>query len=594
MPALGSLAAEPLYVLVDTAIVGRLGTAQLGGLALAATVLSLVVAACNFLTYGATERVAWRLGAGRPDEAADVGVQTMWLSVIVGLVVTPIVWLAAPVVGRLLGGTGEVLDFAISYLRIAALGLPFVLITLGAQGVQRGASDYHTPLVILLAANAANAVLEVLFVYGFGWGVRGSAWSTVIVQVVAGLTFAVVVRRHLRPARHHRPSRTGMAPLMRAGRHLLLRVGSMLAVTAAMTAIAARTDEATLAAHQIGASVFIFLALGLDALAIPAQTLVAEELGHGASGATEISHRCVRLSTIAGAILAVLLAALSPVLPHAFSGDPAVVARATAVLLWLAVALVPGAIAFAYDGVLIGAGDYRFLGVAALAYLVAVSPLGIVTLVAGLGIAGIWGTYALWMVLRAACNHWRGGARAGAGHCQRAGDMTGRLLVTGGSGYLGRVVVERAIAAGWDVTAPASSVDVRDLAALTDAMTDADAVVHTAYVRDGPTAREVIVDGTANVVRAAAGRRLVHLSTDVVFDELAAALLELVALDVAGQLHVAGPVGLSRADFATLLADRPVRRGQAAPGRPLDCRLNTTRARSILTTRLRGPHDVLS
>jgi putative MATE family efflux protein len=410
LPALGSLAAEPLYVLVDTAIVGRLGTAQLGGLALAATVLSLVVAACNFLTYGATERVARRLGAGRPDEAADVGVQTMWLSVMVGLVVTPIVWLVAPLVGRLLGGTGDVLDFAVSYLRIAALGLPFVLITLGAQGVQRGASDYHTPLVILLAANAANLVLEVVFVYGFHWGVRGSAWSTVIVQVVAGLTFAVVVRRHLRPARHRRPSRAGMAPLMRAGRHLLLRVGSMLAVTSAMTAIAARTDEATLAAHQIGASVFIFLALGLDALAIPAQTLVAEELGHGSSvGAAEISRRCVRLSTIAGAILAVLLAALSPVLPHAFSDDPAVVARATAVLLWLAVALVPGAIAFAYDGVLIGAGDYRFLGVVALAYLLAVSPLGIVTLVAGLGVAGIWGTYALWMLLRAACNHWRAG-----------------------------------------------------------------------------------------------------------------------------------------------------------------------------------------
>ena len=84
VPALGSLAVEPLYVLVDTAIIGRLGTAQLGGLALAATVLALVVAGCNFLTYGTTERVARRLGAGRPSAAADVAVQTMWLSAIVG------------------------------------------------------------------------------------------------------------------------------------------------------------------------------------------------------------------------------------------------------------------------------------------------------------------------------------------------------------------------------------------------------------------------------------------------------------------------------------------------------------------------------
>ena len=206
LPALGSLAAEPLYVLVDTAIVGRLGTAQLGGLALAATVLSLVVAGCNFLTYGTTERVARRLGAGRPDEAADVGVQAMWLSAIVGIVLAPIVVVAAPALGRLLGGDGDVLDFAVSYLRIAALGLPFVLVTLGAQGVQRGATDYRTPLVILLTANAVNVVLELLFVYGFDWGVRGSALSTLLVQIAAGLAFLVAVRRHLRPARRRAPA----------------------------------------------------------------------------------------------------------------------------------------------------------------------------------------------------------------------------------------------------------------------------------------------------------------------------------------------------------------------------------------------------
>jgi MATE family, multidrug efflux pump len=408
LPALGSLAAEPLYVLVDTAIVGRLGTAQLGGLALAATVLSLVVAGCNFLTYGTTERVARRLGAGRPDEAADVGVQTMWLSAIVGVVLAPIVIAGASAIGRLLGGEGDVLDFAVSYLRIAALGLPFVLLTLGAQGVQRGAADYRTPLVILLAANAVNVVLEILFVYGFDWGVRGSALSTLLVQIAAGLTFLVAVRRHLRPARRRAPSYERMRPLLVAGRHLLLRVGSMLVVTSAMTAIAARTDDATLAAHQIGASLFLFLALGLDALAIPAQTLVAEELGHGSTAAAaEVSRRCVRLSAIAGVVIAGVLATLAPVLPHAFSDDPAVLSRATAVLAWLALAILPGSIAFAYDGVLIGLGDYRFLGLAALAYLLAVSPLGIVTLVAGLGIAGIWGTYALWMLLRALCNHWR-------------------------------------------------------------------------------------------------------------------------------------------------------------------------------------------
>lgn len=405
LPALGSLAVEPLYVLVDTAIVGRLGTAQLGGLALAATVLSFVVAGCNFLTYGTTERVARRLGAGHRVDAADVGVQATWLAVLVGVVLAPIVALAAPVVGRLLGGEGDVLDFAVTYLRIGAVGVPFIVFALAAQGVQRGATDYRTPLVILLTSNLVNVVLEILFVFGFGWGVPGSAWSTVIAQVGAGVAFVVVIRRHLVPASQRRPRWAGIAPLLSAGRHLLLRVGSMLVVFSGATAIAARVDEPTLAAHQIAVSLLLFLALGLDALAVPAQTLVAEELGRRSmTAAADLSRRVARLSIVTGAALAIVMAVLAPALPHAFTGDDAVIARATSALWWLALMLVPAAIAFAYDGVLIGAGDYRFLGFAAFGYLVAVTPLAIVTLCTDAGIAGIWATMAVWMVLRAYVN----------------------------------------------------------------------------------------------------------------------------------------------------------------------------------------------
>jgi putative MATE family efflux protein len=408
IPALGSLAVEPLYVLVDTAIVGRLGTAQLGGLALAGTELGFVVAGCNFLTYGTTERVARRLGAGRAADAADVGVQATWLAVLVGVVVAPLVALSAPWIAAALGGSGEVHDHAVSYLRIAALGIPFVVFALAAQGVQRGAADYRTPLVILLLANAVNTVLEVVFVFGFDWGIPGSAWSTVIGQVAAGVAFAVVVRRHLHAARHRRPEPAAMAPLLSAGKHLLLRVGSMMVVITGATAVAARTDEPTLAAHQIGASLLTFLALALDALAIPAQTLVADELGrHSFAGAAQLSRRSAWLSVVTAAILAALLALLAPVIPQAFTADAAVIDRATSIVRWLAIMLVPAALAFAYDGVLIGAADYRFLGRAALAYLAAMVPVGAVVLAAQWGIAGIWGGLTLWMMLRAAVNHAR-------------------------------------------------------------------------------------------------------------------------------------------------------------------------------------------
>ena len=412
IPALGTLAAEPLYRIVDTAIVGRLGTDQLAGLAIAVTVLALVVAGSNFLTYGTTERVAKRLGAGRPGDAADVGVQAMWLAGFVAVVAVPLLVFGARPVAAALGADGDVLEFAVQYLRIAAVGVPFVLIALAAQGVQRGASDYRTPLVILVASNVANLVIEVVLVFGFDLGIAGAAWSTAIAQAGAGIAFLVVIRRRLSSARHRRPLWVEMAPLLTAGRHLLLRVGSMLAVFTGATAIAARVDDATLAAHQIAMTMFLFLALVLDALAIPAQTLVAEELGRrhgdGSNGALEIARRVVRLSVIAAGAIAVVIALTSPVLPHAFSDDPAVVTRATSALLLLALLLLPGAVAFADDGVLIGAGDYRFLGVAAFGYLLAVAPIAVVVLATpSLGIAGIWIGLVVWMVLRAVVNTMR-------------------------------------------------------------------------------------------------------------------------------------------------------------------------------------------
>jgi putative MATE family efflux protein len=408
IPALGTLAAEPLYRIVDTAIVGRLGTDQLAGLAVAVTLLALVVAGSNFLTYGTTQRVANRLGAGRADEAADVGVQAMWLAIIVSLAAVPALFFGARPLASAIGAQGAVLDFAVEYLRIAALGVPFVLIALSAQGVQRGGSDYRTPLVILVSSNVANLLIEVVLVFGFDMGIAGAAWSTTVAQAGAGVAFLVLVRRRLTPARHRWPRWAEMAPLVTAGRHLLLRVGSMLAVFTGATAIAARVDASTLAAHQIAMTMFLFLALVLDALAVPAQTLVAEELGRrqsGGAGAAELAGRVLRLSLVGAGALAVGVAALAPVLPRVFSDDPGVVSRATAALLLLALLLLPGAVAFADDGVLIGAGDYRFLGVAAFAYLLAVVPIGIAVLATpSLGIAGIWIGLTVWMALRAVVN----------------------------------------------------------------------------------------------------------------------------------------------------------------------------------------------
>lgn len=408
-PAFGALAAEPLYRLVDTAIVGRLGTPELGGVAVAASVLSLVIAGMNFLAYGTTQRVANRRGSGDLPGAADVGLQALWLATLIGLTAAPLLAIFARPLSELIGADDDVLVFATEYLRISAIGVPFVLVGLAAQGAQRGARDYRSPLLVLVAANVLNVVVELVLVFGFDLGVAGAAWSTVVAQVFAGCALVWLARPYVNVATTVRPLWSEMRPLITAGRHLLLRVAAMLGVFTGATAIAARVDEPTLAGHQITHSLFLFLALSLDALAVPAQTLVAEHLGadaaDGRSTAATVARRILVLSRRLGLVLAVLVAASAPLISRLFTNDPAVISRATIAIVILGVILIPGSIAFATDGSLIGAADYQFLGRAALVYLLAVIPIaGAVLVFDGLGIVGIWIGLLTWMTMRAAIN----------------------------------------------------------------------------------------------------------------------------------------------------------------------------------------------
>jgi MATE family, multidrug efflux pump len=409
LPALGTLAAEPLYVLADTAIVGHLGTTPLAGLALAASVLLLVTAGCNFLAYATTQRLAHHRGGGHADKAAAVGVQALWLCALIGVPIAVALAACAEPLAWVLGGRGDVLDVATTYLRISAVGIPFVLVALAGQGVLRGMEDLRTPLVIVVVANVVNLGLEIVAVYIFDLGIAGSAWSTVVVQALAGAAFVWVIRPHLAAAASRRPDREELAPFLTAGRHLAMRVAAVLVVLTGTTFVAARVDDATLAAHQIAATIFSLLALTTDAFAIPAQTLVAGALGAGdVAGATEIGRRVLRLAVIAATGLGVVLAVGAWPLAHVFTSDPAVVSRATVALVLLALAQPAAGVAMSLDGVLIGGADYRFLGLAAGLSALAFVPLAAATLaVPALGIAGVWAAVNMWMVARALLNHHR-------------------------------------------------------------------------------------------------------------------------------------------------------------------------------------------
>jgi putative MATE family efflux protein len=387
IPALGALAAEPLYVLVDTAIVGHLGTTQLASLAIAATVLSTAFTVFNFLTYGTTAHVARLHGAGRGLQAALVGSQALWLGLFIGLAIVVLVVPLAALAASAMGGDGEVASQSALYLRIAALGAPFFMIASAGQGYLRGIGDLRTPLVILIVAHTVNVVLEVLFVYGFDWGLAGSAWGTVIAQAGMGLAFAEVQRR----AGWQRPRWARIRPLMRIGAHIAVRTTALLGSFLVASAVLARTSPASLGAHQIAFQLFVFLALVLDALAIAAQVLVGGMLGAGdAAGARAASVRVIGWSVVVGALFGLVLLALGDVIPRAFTSDEAVIAQAHEIW-WIFVLMMPanGAV-FALDGILIGAGDTRFLMWGMLAAAAVYIPVALLALEQDWGIEGVW------------------------------------------------------------------------------------------------------------------------------------------------------------------------------------------------------------
>jgi putative MATE family efflux protein len=414
LPALGALAAEPLYVLVDTAIVGHLGTSPLAALAIAATVLSTAFTVFNFLTYGTTARVARLHGAGHDRAAAAVGSQALWLALGIGLALAAVIAaLAGPAVA-LMGGEGEIAHGAASYLRISALGAPCFMIAGAAQGFLRGMSDLRTPLAILVAAHAANVVLELVFVYGLRWGLNGSAWGTVIAQLGMGAAFVAVQRR----AGLERPHPAAMRPLMRVGAEIAVRTSALLASFLVASAVLARVGAASLAAHQIAFQLFIFIALVLDALAVAAQVLVGRMLGSGdAAGARAAAARVIGWSVVVGALFAVTLLALAGVIPPLFTDDAAVRERAREIWWILAATMPANGAVFALDGILIGAGDTRFIMWGMVAAAVVYVPVALLSLHEGWGIRGVWSGLAGLIAVRLLT----GGARFAGGRWARTG-----------------------------------------------------------------------------------------------------------------------------------------------------------------------------
>jgi putative MATE family efflux protein len=402
VPAFGALVAEPLFLLADSAIVGRLGTVPLGGLGIASQALTTLVGVSIFLAYGTTAAVARQLGAGHRDAALRQGIDGLWLAAAIGAVVLAVGWPLAPRIVLGFGGTAAVSQQAAIYLRISLLGAPSMLAVLAGTGVLRGLQDTRTPLLVAVAANAVNIALNATFVLGLHWGIAGSAWGTVIAQTGSAVAYLVVVARGARRAGVRGwPDVAGVRQAARAGAALVLRTLALQAVLVLMTAIAARQSDAAIAASQVSMRVWSLFVFALDAIAIAAQAITGRYLGAGdADGARAATQRVIGWGAIYGTLFSGLLLLVRPVLPAVFGVSPQVRSLLLAVLLVVIAQQPVAGVVFVLDGVLIGAGDQDYLAVAGLVTLAVFGIAAALVISTGAGLVALWLAYAAWMLAR--------------------------------------------------------------------------------------------------------------------------------------------------------------------------------------------------
>ncbi|MEV7980124.1 MATE family efflux transporter [Streptomyces sp. NPDC086519] len=402
VPAFGALVAEPLFVMADSAIVGHLGTAQLAGLGIASALLTTAVSVFVFLAYATTAAVARRVGAGDLQAAVRQGMDGIWLALLLGTAVIAFVLPLAPGIVDVFGASATAAPYATTYLRISSLGIPAMLVVLAATGVLRGLQNTRTPLYVAVAGFIANAGLNVALVYGVGLGIAGSAWGTVIAQCgMAAVYLTVVVRGARRHGASLRPDTAGIRASAQAGAPLLVRTLSLRAILMIATAVAARLGDADIAAHQIVLSLWSLLAFALDAIAIAGQAVIGRYLGaDDAVGAREACRRMVQWGIATGVVLGLLVIGARPLFLPLFTGDPTVKDTALPALLIVAFSQPISGVVFVLDGVLMGAGDGRYLAGAMVLTLAVFAPAALLVPAFGGGLTALWGAMTLMMAVR--------------------------------------------------------------------------------------------------------------------------------------------------------------------------------------------------
>lgn len=394
MPVVVSNATLPILGAVDTAVVGQIGqAAPIGAVGIGAIVIASAFWLFGFLRMGTTGMTAQAIGNKDEAETRNLLFRTIGIGFLLGIFLVIIqshlirlgLWFS--------GGSDEVNSLANDYMRIRIWSAPFVVATYSIFGWLVGHEKTTGVLVLQLWVNGLNIVLDLIFVLGFGWGVAGVAYATLIAEI-SGLGVGLWLVRHalIRPwpdfAAIFEASR--MKSLIHVNGDIMLRSAILMACFISFTFLGSQFDDVTLAANQVLLQFLFITSYGLDGFAFAAETLVGQ-----ATGAKDRARlrQAVVLTSIwgmgVGAALGLLFLIFGWPLIQLMTTAPDVQVAAWGFLIFVVAAPFLGGPSWMLDGVFIGATrgrDMRNAMIeAAIIYVIALQ-----FLLPAYGNAGLW------------------------------------------------------------------------------------------------------------------------------------------------------------------------------------------------------------
>ena len=410
-----AIASDPIFLLADTAMIGRLGVEPLAARAIAASLLGGIYWIFAFLIFGTTTLVAFHRGADEPDVCGELCLHALFLAVVGGLFVAILGILFAPQLYLLMGAEPDVLTQGSTYFRIRIAGTPFTFLWFATVGFLRGVQDTRTPMVIGFIINGLNIVLDYLFIYGgYGlpaMGLRGAGIATLLCQILAaalcmGILFLSSYASQYRLKRRTFNTRR-LLSLSRIGRDLAVRTGALRFSLVFATGAVARMGTVSLSGHEIAIQLFLLSSDTIDGIAVAGQTLAAKHLGaNRPDQAYRMGRVLILCGCAAGLIFGCSYILLKQPLIAIFTRSPEVVeVLGIAIFVLLALFQPLNGVVFVSDGFLIGAHDTRYLMWAML-----IGALGIFVVISWSalhwqwGLPGVWTGLSLLMVWRFVTN----------------------------------------------------------------------------------------------------------------------------------------------------------------------------------------------